>query len=242
MSHLLTSHVFMRVVTPALVLIFAAAPAEALSVPCTSFDEDSDYPLGYEETLNLTIESLDRGRAEPEKDDRKCFLRMAEALARHLVVEDPADPEARYWYAAAMGLRAAEEGGRTQVALAKNAHEQALITLTIEPDHAGAKHVLGRIHAGVMRLSSFKRWVATKILGGKALSGASWETAESFLAEAARLQPELATHHYELGALYLDTDRPELALAAFQRTLTCPPVHASDRKVQARAQGIVIMR
>ncbi len=211
----------------------------ARSISCTSFDDDSEYPLPYDETLDLAIQAVHVGRAEPEKDARKCFFRMGEALARHLIFEDPNDPEPRYWYAAAMALRAAEEGGRTQVGLAQRAHEEASTTLTVAPDHAGAHHVLGRLHAAVMRLSGFKRFIATKILGGKALSGASWETAESFLVEAARLQPEVPTHHYELGALYLDTDRPELALAAFERTLAYPPLHLADREVHARAQARV---
>ena len=85
-----------------------------------------------------------------------------------------------------MALRAAEEGGRTQVGLAQRAHEQARITLTVAPDHAGAQHVLGRLHAAVMRLSRFRRFIAIRILGGKVLSEASWETAESYLAAAAR--------------------------------------------------------
>ena len=208
----------------------------ARSIACTSYDDNSHYPLPFDETLDLAIQAIHVGRAEPEKDTRKCFFQMGEALAWHLVSEDPNDPEPRYLYAAAMALRAVEEGGRTQVGLAQRAHEQATITLTVAPNHAGAQHVLGRLHAAVMRLSGFKRFVATKILGGKALSGASWETAESLLAEAARLQPEVPSHHYELGALYLDTDRPELALAAFERTLASPPLYPADREVHAHAQ------
>ena len=134
-----------------------------------------------------------------------------------------------------MGLRAGEEGGRTQVGLAQRAYEQSRLTLTIAPDHAGAQHVLGRLHAGVMRLSRLKRFIATRILGGKALSDASWETAESLLAAAARLQPEVPDHHYELGILYLDTDRPELALKAFEDALACPLSDPSDRAVLANA-------
>lgn len=249
------SRYFMNAVTPALILVLTAGRADALatqesgveppsdglalSIPCTSFDDDSHYPLGYGKTLDLAIQAVHLGRAQPEKETRKCFFRMGQGLARHLVFENPNDPEPRYWYAAAMALRAAEEGGRTQVGLAQRAHEQARLALTIAPDHAGAQHVLGRLHAAVMRLSGLKRFIATKILGGKALSGASWETAESFLAAAARLQPEVPTHHYELGALYLDTDRPELALAAFERALACAPIHLADREVQGRAEEMV---
>ncbi len=211
----------------------------ARTIPCTSFDDDSHYPLGYEQTLDLAIQAVYVGRGEPEKNTRKCFFRMAEGLARHLVFENPNDPEPRYWYAAAMGLRAAEEGGRTQVRLAQRAHEQARLTLTVAPEHAGAQHVLGRLHVAVMHLSGFKRFIATRILGGKALSEASWENAESLLAAAARSKPEIPAHHYALGNLYLDTDRPEAALEAFKRAVACPPIHAADRKVLVSAGEMV---
>jgi tetratricopeptide (TPR) repeat protein len=211
----------------------------APTITCESLDDDSPYPLGYEETLALAIQAIHIGRAQSEKDDRKCFFRMGEALARHLVFERRNDPEPRYWYAAAMGLRAVEEGGGTQVSLGERAHEQARLVLTIAPDHAGAQHILGRLHAAVMRLSGFKRFIATQILGGKTLSKASWESAESFLTAAATLQPEVPDHHLELGKLYMDTDRPEAALAAFERALTCPTTDPVDRAVQAQAEEML---
>ena len=211
----------------------------ARTISCTSFDDDSPYPLGYQKTLDLAIQALHVGRVEPEKGARKCLVRMAEALARHLVFEDPNDPVPRYWYSAAMALRAGDEGGRTQVRLAQRAHEQARLVLTLAPNHAGAQYVLGRIHAAAMRLSGFKRFIATRIFGGKALSEASWESAESLLAAAARLQPEVPDHHYELGALYLDTDRPESALAAFERVLACRPTDPFALEVQVRAGEMV---
>ena len=189
--------------------------------------------------MDLAIQTVYLGRTEPEKRTRKCFYRVAEALARHLIFEDPNDPESRYWYAVAMGLRADDEGGRTQVRLAQRAHEQARLVLTVAPDHAGAQHLLGRIHAGVMRLSGFKRFVATRMLGGDVLSEASWETAESLLAAAATLRPEVPDHHYQLGALYMDTDRPESALAAFERVLGCQSANSVDRDVQLRAEEMV---
>ena len=74
------------------------------SISCRSYDDDSDYPLPYDETLDQAIQAVHVGRAEPEKDTRKCFFRMGQALARHLIFEDPNDPEPRYWYAAAMAV------------------------------------------------------------------------------------------------------------------------------------------
>lgn len=217
-------------------MLAASESAIDRSIRCEIYDDDSTYPADRQQTLALAIEAIATGRAQAEKEDRKCYFRMAEALARHLLFEDPGNPEARYWYAAAMALRANDEGGRTQVQLAKSAHEQSLLALSLVPDHAGAHYIVGRLHAAVMRLSRVKRFVATKILGGSALSAASWETAESHLAAAARLDPGVPEYHYELGALYLDTGRPELALAAFEEVIACPRVHPTDGALQAMAE------
>ena len=243
-------------ILPVLLLVLTGGPADAhaaqnsrpvashpnglaRTVRCTKFDDDSPYPFEYERTLDLAIQAVYVGRAEQEKSNRMCFYVLAEALARHLVFENPNDPESRYWYAAALALRASDEGGGTQVRLAQSAQEQARLVLTVAPDHAGAMHLLGMLHAGVMRLSGFKRFVATKMLGGDVLSEASWETAESLLAQAATLQPEVLDHHYQLGALYMDTDRPESALAAFERVLGCRSAGSVDRDVRVRAEAMV---
>lgn len=230
-----TSIVVMLALVGAEDVLAADGAAIDSSIRCEALDDDSAYPTDYQETLDLAIEAVMVGRAEVEQEDRKCFFKMAEALSRHLVFEDPGDPEARYWYAASMALRANEEGGRTQVRLAKSAHEQALLTLSVVPDHAGAHYVVGRLHAAVMRLSGFKRFIATRLLGGAALSVASWETAESHLVTAATMDPTQPEYHYELGALYLDTEQPELALAAFEGVLACPQVHPTDATLQAMA-------
>ena len=115
----------------------------ARTVRCKEFDDNSPSPAEYERTLDLAIQAVHVGRAEQEKSNRMCFYALAEALARHLVFEDPNDPESRYWYAVALALRASDEGGGTQVRLAQSAQEQARLVLTVAPNHAGAMHLMG---------------------------------------------------------------------------------------------------
>jgi len=76
-------------------------------------------------------------------------------------------------------------------------------------------------------------------LGAKAMGEASWEKAESLLTAAARLQPELPDHHFQLGVLYLNTDRPELALAAYERVLLCEAVYPADFELLTEAERMV---
>ena len=208
-------------------------------VDCSAFALDSPSPFGYEKTLDLGVQAVHLARAEPEKDARKCLYRMAEAFSRHLLFENPNDPQPRHLYSVAMGLRARDEGVRTRVRLAQHSFEQAQLILGVVPGHAGAQHIMGRLYAHAMRLNGLKRFIAIQILGGEAMSHASWEEAESLLAAAARLQPEVADHHYQLGVLYLDTDRPELALAAFERVLSCEVIQPIDREIRVLASEMV---
>ena len=209
------------------------------TVPCSSFKEDSPSPFGYEETLDLGIKAVNLGRVERDQDTRKCLYKMAEALSRHLLFEDPNDPLPRQIYSLAMGLRSREEGVRTSVSLAQRSFEEARLLLTVVPDHAGAQHIMGRLFSHAMRLNGFKRFIATRILGAKAMGEASWEKAESLLTAAARLQPELPDHHFQLGVLYLNTDRPELALAAYERVLLCEAVYPADFELLTEAERMV---
>ena len=220
---------------------FVAPPSSGLveDVHCSSFDLDSPSPFGYEKTLDLGVQAVHLARADPEKDTRKCLYRMAEALSRHLLFENPNDPQPRHLYSVAMGLRARDEGVRTRVRLAQHSFEQAQLILGVVPGHAGAQHIMGRLYAHAMRLNGLKRFIAIQILGGEAMSHASWEEAESLLAAAARLQPEVADHHYQLGVLYLDTDRAELALAAFERVLSCEVIQPIDREIRVLAREMV---
>jgi len=218
-----------------------APPSKGLveDVDCSAFEVDSPSPFGYEKTLDLGVQALHLARAEPDKDARKCLYRMAEAFSRHLLFENPNDPQPRHLYSVAMGLRARDEGVRTRVRLAQHSFEQAQLILGVVPGHAGAQHTMGRLYAHAMRLNGLKRFIAIQILGGEAMSYASWEEAESLLAAAARLQPEVADHHYQLGVLYLDTDRPELALAAFERVLSCDVIQPIDLKIRVLAREMV---
>jgi len=219
----------------------AAQSSEGLvgTVACSSFKEDSPSPFAYEETLDLGIRAVNLGRVARDKDARKCLYKMGEAFSRHLLFENPNDPLARQVYSLAMGLRSREEGVRTSVRLAQRSVEEAQLLLTVVPDHAGAQHIIGRLFSHAMRLNGFKRFIAVRILGAKAMGEASWETAESLLAAAARLQPELPDHHFQLGVLYVATDRPELALAAYERVLLCEAVYPADFDLLAEAEEMV---
>ncbi|NIP60168.1 MAG: hypothetical protein GWM92_17700 [Gemmatimonadetes bacterium] len=168
-----------------------------------------------------------------------CLLLEAESEARRLVEADSADLEARFALAAVLGIRADRESGRDQLRVASAVYEELERVLASDPEHARARHAMGRLQAAVMRMGGFKRFVATKILDGDILSEASWKSAEEHLAWAERTMPGVTDHHYELAQLYIDTGRPALAVEELGHVLEHEPRSAMERDTRRKALALL---
>lgn len=173
--------------------------------------------------------------ASNDDDARRCLLAEAEADARAALAAHEDDTGRRFALIMVLGMRANTEGGRAKVVAAAELHTELRTVLAADPDHVGARHMLGRLHAGVRRMSSVTRWLATNLLGGGALKEATWEEAERNLAFAARSAPEVLDYHLQLANLYRDTGRPELAMAEAERVLALPARTSLEKGVRAEA-------
>jgi hypothetical protein len=197
--------------------------------------EDQMRPEWATETVPDTIVTLVERAADTEDGDlRKDLLREAEAHAREAVAADDQTGR-RYALAVVLGLRANVEGGRTKVQAAAALSDELDVILAREPDHAGARHMLGRLHAGIRRMSRITRWLATNLMGGEALSRATWEAAEENLVYAEERAPHVPDHHLQLALLYRDTGRPELAAEEVSHVLEIEPRNALEQAVLEEA-------
>ena len=181
---------------------------------------------------------VEASAAAGDENDRRCLLREAEADARQALSEAPEDVGRHFALAVVLGMRANTEGGRTKVLAASELHTELRALLELDPDHAQARHMLGRLHAGVRRMNRVTRWLATNLLGGGALKEATWEEAERNLAFAAQAAPDVLDHHLQLANLYRDTDRPELALEAARRAIALPSTTPMEEAVRAEALAL----
>ena len=134
---------------------------------------------------------------------KSALSRMQDSLALEAAAR-PHDVQVQYLLAASMGLRADVEGGRERIRAAQELYSQAHRVLVLEPDHAGAQYLLGRLHAAVMRLDKVTRFLAKRLVGGAALSEASWEEAQRLMEAAASGDPCTPEYHYELARLYAE--------------------------------------
>ena len=143
---------------------------------------------------------------------------------------------ALYWRTMARGLRADIEDGREQMSLAAAVHNEARAILAVEPDHAGAHHLLGRLHGAVMRLGSLKRFLAFRLLGGGSLANASWESAEAHFRAALHQEPDGVEHKVELAHVLLDTGQKAEARVLLEQVVDAPTCSAVVAFFQDKAR------
>jgi len=200
--------------------------------------------LGWESSvggpsLPDSIRSLvEEAVATDEPERRKALLLEAERIARAEIDREGADAERRYALAITLGARANTEGGKAKIRAAAELREELESILEMDPQHAGAHHLLGRLHAAVQRMSRITRWVAINLLGGSALEEATWAAAEEHLAFAEAAAPGVLDHHLQLALLYRDTKRPELALREIEHLTALQASGPVDRLVLAEAMEV----
>jgi hypothetical protein len=182
-----------------------------------------------------TVWVLMEASGAADDDVAREILREAEAFARLEMERDPSDVERRYGVALVLGLRANREGGASKVRAASDLHQELLTILDQDPDHVGARHMLGRLHAGVRRMNRITRWIATNLLRGGELKKATWQEAERNLLFAVEHAPQVSDYHLQLANLYRDTDRPELALQALEPVFSLPATSPLEQAVLAEA-------
>jgi len=190
---------------------------------------------GVPDAVWMTVEEA---IAETNKSRSKDLLKRAEVEARAAVAGYEGEAGRRFALAVVLGLRADREGGKTKVAIASELKKELEATLAIDPEHGRARHMRGRLHAGVLRMSRLTRWLATSLLGGGELKKATWEDAEHDLVFAEIQVPEVSDHHLQLARLYRDTRRPQLALAEVEHVLSMPAQSAMERAVHAEAVSL----
>jgi hypothetical protein len=168
------------------------------------------------------LAAVERARALADEDDARAALDALEPEARRMAAEAPDDVAAQYRLAAVMGAQLDHESGADKMSGAEKVRDQATRVLALEPAHPGASYMLGRIHASVLRLGGFKRFLANTLFGGGALQGASWEDARALLEIAVRGNPCVPDHHWELARAYAARDDADAARRqlAYLRELT----------------------
>jgi tetratricopeptide (TPR) repeat protein len=173
------------------------------------------------------------GEVEEGKQSEHHY-RLAERHAHRAVQLDSMSADARTWYAAALGSVALHAGAKTKVQLAHEIRHEVDRAIALNPENDIAYAILGSFHRALAGLSWIERQLAA-IFVGKLPEG-DYEEGERALKKAIAINPRAARHHYELGLLYLDWDKPELARRMLSQVPILPVAVARDIQNKADAE------
>lgn len=184
-------------------------------------------------------ETVNLGMLAADDDEAAAWFGAAEDYARRAVAQAPQAPEGHQWLAIALGRRALLEGPRARVHLSEQVRNAALRALELDPDAAGAHHVLGQWHAEIQRLGGLARFTAERILGGATFREASWDRAEHHLSRAVELEPRALVHRVALARLYLDLDRADEARTELRAAVGLPTTQPTDPVTRDEARELL---
>lgn len=183
-----------------------------------------------------SVQAVDLGEASKDEAQRKVLYAKAEGYARRAVAASPDAADAHFALARALGRAALAMGKRDRVKYAGDVRTHARRALELNPQHAGALHVMGIWNAEVMRLSGLERFFAKNLLGGRVFDSANWSEAVSYMERAVAAEPDRITHRLDLGRVYADVGNKAKAREQFEWVVRAVPKQYNDGLYKMEAE------
>lgn len=181
----------------------------------------------------LARSHVNRGQAAPE-DERAGWFVSAEALARRSVALCPDSSEAQFFLAVSIGQLTKVTGGKRKIELSKEVQREAEITLSIDPRHAGAMHILGRWNYEIASLGWFSKTAAKIVYGG--VPSGSFQQARDWFEQAIAVRPDMPLNRLWLGETLIKLKDYPGAREELQACLELDDVLWDDPLTKAQAQ------
>jgi tetratricopeptide (TPR) repeat protein len=192
-------------------------------------------PKNYAALTKAAHEATDLGEFDPSEQRRDTLYRQAEDYARRAVAANPGELDGHFELARAIGRRALTMGKRDQVKFASEVYNETQAALKINPNHAGAIHVMGVWNQHIMELNGLVRMLAKTVLGGKVFGEASWDNAQQDMEKAVALEPNRITHHLDLARVYEDRDQKAKAIEHYEWIARAPVTDFNDHHYKDEA-------
>lgn len=210
---------------PAHLLRRSAAPLPARSMTVYLCDEARD--------------AIMQGMLMANDDARLQSYVDAEKDARQALATSPASLDARYWVAAAEGMRAGFGGLRHRLRLGEDVYHLAQSILEADPSNAGGHYLMGRLNIEIMTMGGLARFIAGDLLGASLIRQASWGQAEQHLLAAVKGEPRNAMDRLALARVYAATGQNVKARAQIQTLLDDTDRTPITPLVEAQARALL---
>jgi tetratricopeptide (TPR) repeat protein len=177
---------------------------DALAIFQPLLQKDSNNVAYLQYTANL----LAKVWHDKEVDENECtpYYIKAIYLAKKAIKIDSTSAEAHYAYAFAVGVLNEYASHKQQIANGKLMKDEIDKCLKLNPNHAGAYHLLGRWSRRMAEFNGFEK-LMVKTLYGASLPEATYKDAADAFQKAIVYEPEYLVHQYELAYTYHEMDK-----------------------------------
>lgn len=196
-------------------------------------------PQSYDALWKASRAAIDVGEVTADAKQRAGIYKSGEQYARRAMELNPTDAEGHFHLSRALGRTALTLGSRERVKYAGEVRKHALEALKINPQHAGALHVMGVWNAEVMRLSGVSRFFAKNLLGGDVFGKASWGEAVRYMEQAIAVEPDRLVHRVDLAEIHKDMKNKAKARAEAEYVMKATASEPNDAKYKAQAERLL---
>ena len=166
------------------------------------------------------------GNRQKEKKKKEEYYNAAKTYAVSALKVNPADADANYVMALAMGRMAMISSGKEKVKNVKEIKQYADSALAVSPSHFKALHILGKWHLEVTMLNFAEKAALKVIYGG--LPPASLPLAVLNFEKVRGIDPWFILNYLELARAYKENGQSDKAIDVLNKMLKLPPKTLDD--------------
>lgn len=178
-------------------------------------------PANAEALHNASYMLSQLGEKQKDNTGKKGYFDKAKDYAIRAIKANEKEDEAHFVYAVALGKLSLISSSEEKLKNAKLIKSEAERAIALNPKHAGAYHILGRLNREIANMSAIKVMAAKSLFGGIP-EGCSFENAENYFTKAMELRPNYILYHYDAALNYEYMGKKDKAKALLQKAITFP--------------------
>lgn len=128
---------------------------------------------------------------------------------------------AHYSYALALARENENAKSKVKIANAKEIKIECEKSIKLDPEQAGAYHIMGRWHRTLASFSSFEKAMVNTFYGGTP-EGGSYKDALEMFQKAIKIEPWYMLHTYELAVTYHEMGKDDYAIEFLEKAMKLP--------------------
>ncbi|TNE71457.1 tetratricopeptide repeat protein [bacterium] len=187
---------------------------------------DAD-PNNFEATWNLAFLYTKVGNRAAKKEDKETYFKKAMELSEKSLQLDPNSTYSHYVYAVALGRMGDIMGAKQRVQNATLIKEHTEKALEIDPSHAAAWHLLGKLNYRLHNLNMAEKAAAAVLFGGLP-SGVSTEKAAEYYQKAVDLRGDYLLYRLDLSVALIKLGKKAEAKKVLEKAITLPAITEDD--------------